>query len=211
MCSLSWLCINYTYGCFRLDFDGSFIKWLLSLWSSFTQTFSSLCFSEDRSSRLSSRPAVFWPKYPWNNGYERWRLSGPSSRFPWCCCSSLVGISPGKETPLSEKQKSSVHSFVFLWCLSTPHRSRSVVRIYTTVRFEPSKINIFVKDCQRGGKDVTCMSAIVCFNITARTALPPTQEIGEPVKIICCRGSNSVKFPCSSHLSFSQCLASSHG
>uniref|UniRef100_A0AAQ4NSR9 Integrin, alpha 11a n=1 Tax=Gasterosteus aculeatus aculeatus TaxID=481459 RepID=A0AAQ4NSR9_GASAC len=44
----------------------------------------------------------------------------------------------------------------------------SVVRIYTTVRFEPSKINIFVKDCQRGGKDVTCMSAIVCFNITMK-------------------------------------------
>uniref|UniRef100_A0A8C9YRM9 Integrin, alpha 11a n=1 Tax=Sander lucioperca TaxID=283035 RepID=A0A8C9YRM9_SANLU len=36
----------------------------------------------------------------------------------------------------------------------------SVVRIYTTIRFEPSKVNIFVKDCQRGGKDVTCMSAI---------------------------------------------------
>lgn len=49
------------------------------------------------------------------------------------------------------------------------------------VRFEPSKVNIFVKDCQRGGKDVTCMSAIVCFNITARTIVPPTQEIGEPL------------------------------
>lgn len=68
-----------------------------------------------------------------------------------------------------------------------PHRSQSVVRIYTTVRFEPSKINIFVKDCQRGGKDVTCMSAIVCFNITARTAISPTQEIGKPAKIIHCK------------------------
>ncbi|XP_031704505.1 integrin alpha-11a [Anarrhichthys ocellatus] len=65
----------------------------------------------------------------------------------------------------------SLGAAVLLW-------SKSVVRIYTTVRFEPSKINIFVKDCQRGGKDVTCMSAIVCFNITARTAIPPTQEIG---------------------------------
>uniref|UniRef100_A0A8C3AS97 Integrin, alpha 11a n=1 Tax=Cyclopterus lumpus TaxID=8103 RepID=A0A8C3AS97_CYCLU len=65
----------------------------------------------------------------------------------------------------------SLGAAVLLW-------SQSVVRIYTTVRFEPSKINIFVKDCQRGGKDVTCMSAIVCFNITARTAIPPTQEIG---------------------------------
>uniref|UniRef100_A0A7N6ABQ3 VWFA domain-containing protein n=1 Tax=Anabas testudineus TaxID=64144 RepID=A0A7N6ABQ3_ANATE len=53
--------------------------------------------------------------------------------------------------------------------------------------FDP--INIFVKDCQRGGKDVTCMSAIVCFNITARTAISPTQEIGKPAKIIHCCGS----------------------
>ncbi|KAM3626216.1 uncharacterized protein V6R79_024895 [Siganus canaliculatus] len=65
----------------------------------------------------------------------------------------------------------SLGAAVLLW-------SKSVVRIYTSVRFEPSKINIFVKDCQRGGKDVTCMSAIVCFNITARTAISPTQEIG---------------------------------
>ncbi|KAA8595943.1 hypothetical protein FQN60_011234 [Etheostoma spectabile] len=65
----------------------------------------------------------------------------------------------------------SLGAAVLLW-------SQSVFRIYTTVRFEPSKINIFVKDCQRGGKDVTCMSAIVCFNITAMTAIPPTQEIG---------------------------------
>uniref|UniRef100_A0A8C5HUH2 VWFA domain-containing protein n=1 Tax=Gouania willdenowi TaxID=441366 RepID=A0A8C5HUH2_GOUWI len=65
----------------------------------------------------------------------------------------------------------SLGAAVLLW-------SQSVIRIYTSVRFEPSKVNIFVKDCQRGGKDVTCMSAIVCFNITARTVVPPTQEIG---------------------------------
>ncbi|KAG7283790.1 hypothetical protein CRUP_034414 [Coryphaenoides rupestris] len=59
---------------------------------------------------------------------------------------------------------------VLLW-------SRSVVRIHAKVRFEPNKVNIFVRDCQRGGKDVTCMSAIVCLNVTARTAIPPTQEI----------------------------------
>lgn len=51
-----------------------------------------------------------------------------------------------------------------------------------------------MKDCQRGGKDVTCMSAIVCFNITGRTAVPPAQEIGEPVKIIHCRW-NMSEFP----------------
>uniref|UniRef100_H3CVZ9 Integrin, alpha 11a n=1 Tax=Tetraodon nigroviridis TaxID=99883 RepID=H3CVZ9_TETNG len=36
----------------------------------------------------------------------------------------------------------SLGAVVLLW-------SRSVIRIYTTVRFEPSKINIFVKDCQK--------------------------------------------------------------
>uniref|UniRef100_A0A8C1NSG0 Integrin, alpha 11a n=1 Tax=Cyprinus carpio TaxID=7962 RepID=A0A8C1NSG0_CYPCA len=56
----------------------------------------------------------------------------------------------------------SLGAAVLLW-------SRSVVRIHATVRFEPSKINIFNKDCRRGGKDVTCMSAIVCLNVTART------------------------------------------
>lgn len=82
---------------------------------------------------------------------------------------------------------------VFEWPLLShlcpPHRSKSVVRIYSNVRFEPSKVNIFVKDCQRGGKDVTCMSAIVCLNITARTAFPPTQEIGKPAKTIICKDS----------------------
>ncbi|XP_033844801.2 integrin alpha-11a [Periophthalmus magnuspinnatus] len=64
----------------------------------------------------------------------------------------------------------SLGAAVLLW-------SQSVVRIYASVSFEPSKINIFVKDCQRGGKDVTCMSAIVCFNVTARTPVPPDQRI----------------------------------
>lgn len=59
------------------------------------------------------------------------------------------------------------------------YRSRCVVRIHIMVRFEPSKVNIFNKDCRRGGKDVTCMSAIVCLNVTARTSIRPTQEIGE--------------------------------
>ncbi len=63
----------------------------------------------------------------------------------------------------------------FLLCC----RSRSVVRIHAIVRFEPSKINIFNKDCRRGGKDVTCMSAIVCLNITARTPIRASQEIGQ--------------------------------
>ncbi|XP_074989355.1 integrin alpha-11 isoform X1 [Caretta caretta] len=47
-------------------------------------------------------------------------------------------------------------SAVLLW-------SRSVVQVNASIRFEPSKINIFNKDCKRNGKDATCMSAFVCF------------------------------------------------
>ncbi|XP_076854585.1 integrin alpha-11a [Brachyhypopomus gauderio] len=64
----------------------------------------------------------------------------------------------------------SLGAAVLLW-------SRSVIRINANVRFEPSKINVFNKDCRRGGKDVTCMSAVVCLNITARTAIKATQEV----------------------------------
>uniref|UniRef100_A0AAY4DYV6 VWFA domain-containing protein n=1 Tax=Denticeps clupeoides TaxID=299321 RepID=A0AAY4DYV6_9TELE len=65
----------------------------------------------------------------------------------------------------------SLGAAVLLW-------SRSVIRIYANVKFEPSKVNIFNKDCRRGGKDVTCMSAIVCLNITARTTIRSVQEVG---------------------------------
>ncbi|XP_061616576.1 integrin alpha-11a isoform X4 [Phyllopteryx taeniolatus] len=84
---------------------------------------------------------------------------------------SIHGMMDMNNDGLVDLAVGSLGAAVLLW-------SKSVVRIYTTVRFEPSKINIFVKDCQRGGKDVTCMSAIVCFNITARTAIAATQEIG---------------------------------
>uniref|UniRef100_A0A7N6ADZ2 VWFA domain-containing protein n=1 Tax=Anabas testudineus TaxID=64144 RepID=A0A7N6ADZ2_ANATE len=83
---------------------------------------------------------------------------------------SIHGTMDMNDDGLVDLAVGSLGAAVLLWL--------SVVRIYTAVRFEPSKINIFVKDCQRGGKDVTCMSAIVCFNITARTAISPTQEIG---------------------------------
>uniref|UniRef100_A0A3Q1B3R5 VWFA domain-containing protein n=1 Tax=Amphiprion ocellaris TaxID=80972 RepID=A0A3Q1B3R5_AMPOC len=84
---------------------------------------------------------------------------------------SIHGTMDMNDDGLVDLAVGSLGAAVLLW-------SQSVIRIYATVRFEPSKINIFVKDCQRAGKDVTCMSAIVCFNITARTAVPPTQEIG---------------------------------
>uniref|UniRef100_H2V0X5 Integrin, alpha 11a n=1 Tax=Takifugu rubripes TaxID=31033 RepID=H2V0X5_TAKRU len=66
----------------------------------------------------------------------------------------------------------SLGAVVLLW-------SRSVIRIYTTVRFEPSKINIFVKDCQRGGKDVTCMSAILLPLATTTLGIKYNVSIAE--------------------------------
>uniref|UniRef100_A0AAV2LR32 Integrin alpha-2 domain-containing protein n=1 Tax=Knipowitschia caucasica TaxID=637954 RepID=A0AAV2LR32_KNICA len=59
---------------------------------------------------------------------------------------------------------------VLLW-------SQSVVRISASVRFEPAKVNVFVKDCQRAGKEVTCMSAIACFNVIARTPVPAGRRV----------------------------------
>uniref|UniRef100_A0A3B5L7C6 VWFA domain-containing protein n=1 Tax=Xiphophorus couchianus TaxID=32473 RepID=A0A3B5L7C6_9TELE len=43
--------------------------------------------------------------------------------------------------------------------------SRGVVRIEAKMTFEPEKINIFNKNCQRGGKEVTCMSVVVCLRL----------------------------------------------
>uniref|UniRef100_G1TEB0 Integrin subunit alpha 11 n=1 Tax=Oryctolagus cuniculus TaxID=9986 RepID=G1TEB0_RABIT len=45
---------------------------------------------------------------------------------------------------------------VILW-------SRPVVQINASLRFEPSKINIFHKDCKRNGRDATCLAAFLCF------------------------------------------------
>ncbi|KAM4619492.1 integrin alpha-11-like [Polymixia lowei] len=46
--------------------------------------------------------------------------------------------------------------------------SRGVVRIQARLTFEPQKVNIFNKDCRRGGKDVSCMSASVCLSVNAK-------------------------------------------
>lgn len=48
-------------------------------------------------------------------------------------------------------------------------RSRGVVQIQARLTFEPEKINIFNKDCLRGGKEVTCMSVSVCLSLDFRT------------------------------------------
>lgn len=49
--------------------------------------------------------------------------------------------------------------------------SRSVVQIESSLTFEPLKINVFNKDCRRGGKEVTCMSAIVCLSLNNRSGI----------------------------------------
>lgn len=133
----------------------------------------------------STLAAAFTARWTWTTTAQ-WTWPWVLSALPFCCGWYLLPVEKKRErekiegkVQLPARVKVS-HSFI---CSSvTPSRrprSRSVVRIYASVRFEPSKINIFVKDCQRGGKDVTCMSAIVCFNITARTPISPTQEVGE--------------------------------
>ncbi|XP_069384525.1 integrin alpha-11 isoform X2 [Paralichthys olivaceus] len=47
--------------------------------------------------------------------------------------------------------------------------SRGVMRIQAKLTFEPEKVNIFNKDCRRGGKEVTCMSVTVCLRLEPRT------------------------------------------
>ncbi|XP_048886005.1 integrin alpha-11-like isoform X1 [Brienomyrus brachyistius] len=83
---------------------------------------------------------------------------------------SIHGKMDLNEDGLVDLTVGSIGAVVLLW-------SRSVVRIYANVRFEPSKINIFNKDCRRGGREVSCMSAIVCLNVTARTPILPTKEV----------------------------------
>ncbi|KAK2499830.1 hypothetical protein MC885_009822 [Smutsia gigantea] len=47
-------------------------------------------------------------------------------------------------------------SAVILW-------SRPVIQINASLHFEPSKINIFHRDCKRSGRDATCLAAFLCF------------------------------------------------
>ncbi|NXC70949.1 ITA11 protein, partial [Anhinga anhinga] len=69
---------------------------------------------------------------------------------------SIHGQLDLNEDGLIDLAVGSLGNAVLLW-------SRSVVQINASIRFEPSKINIFTKDCKRNGKDATCMSAFVCF------------------------------------------------
>uniref|UniRef100_H3B732 Integrin subunit alpha 11 n=1 Tax=Latimeria chalumnae TaxID=7897 RepID=H3B732_LATCH len=56
----------------------------------------------------------------------------------------------------------SLGSAVLLW-------SRSIVQVNVTIKFEPPKINTFNKDCRRNGREATCMSAFICFNVTMKS------------------------------------------
>ncbi|KFP74161.1 Integrin alpha-11, partial [Acanthisitta chloris] len=78
---------------------------------------------------------------------------GPGLMYFGC---SIHGQLDLNEDGLIDLAVGSLGSAVLLW-------SRSVVQINTSIRFEPSKINIFTKDCKRNGKDATCMSAFICF------------------------------------------------
>uniref|UniRef100_A0A663DP25 Integrin subunit alpha 11 n=1 Tax=Aquila chrysaetos chrysaetos TaxID=223781 RepID=A0A663DP25_AQUCH len=69
---------------------------------------------------------------------------------------SIHGQLDLNEDGLVDLAVGSLGNAVLLW-------SRSVVQINASIRFEPSKINIFTKDCKRNGKDATCMSAFICF------------------------------------------------
>ncbi|XP_029009781.1 integrin alpha-11 isoform X2 [Betta splendens] len=48
--------------------------------------------------------------------------------------------------------------------------SRAVVQIQAKLIFEPEKVNVFNKDCRRGGKEVACMSVTVCLSLDSRTS-----------------------------------------
>uniref|UniRef100_A0A3P9IL96 VWFA domain-containing protein n=1 Tax=Oryzias latipes TaxID=8090 RepID=A0A3P9IL96_ORYLA len=51
--------------------------------------------------------------------------------------------------------------------------SRGVVRIEANLTFQPEKVNVFNKDCRRGGKDVTCMNVTVCLSLDRRVKTKP--------------------------------------
>lgn len=75
---------------------------------------------------------------------------------------SLHGVLDVNGDGLVELAVGALGAAVIVW-------SRGVVRIEASLTFEPQKINVFNKDCRRGGKEVTCMSAIVCLSLDTRS------------------------------------------
>ncbi|KAM4826294.1 integrin alpha-11 [Thomomys bottae] len=77
----------------------------------------------------------------------------PGLQFFGC---SVHGQLDLNEDGLVDLAVGSLGSAVILW-------ARPVVQINASLRFEPSKINIFHKDCKRSGRDATCLAAYLCF------------------------------------------------
>ncbi|XP_068579182.1 integrin alpha-11 [Cebidichthys violaceus] len=75
---------------------------------------------------------------------------------------SLHGVLDVNADGLVDLAVGALGAAVIIW-------SRGVVRIQAKLIFEPEKVNIFNKDCRRGGKEVTCMSVNVCLSLEART------------------------------------------
>ncbi|XP_029992570.1 integrin alpha-11 [Sphaeramia orbicularis] len=75
---------------------------------------------------------------------------------------SLHGVLDVNADGLVDLAVGALGAAVIIW-------SRGVVRIQTKLTFEPEKVNIFNKDCRRGGKEVTCMSVTVCLSLDSRT------------------------------------------
>ncbi|XP_029378571.1 integrin alpha-11 isoform X2 [Echeneis naucrates] len=75
---------------------------------------------------------------------------------------SLHGVLDVNADGLVDLAVGALGAAVIIW-------SRGVIRIQAKLTFEPEKVNIFNKDCWRGGKEVTCMSVIVCLSLESRT------------------------------------------
>ncbi|XP_031694319.1 integrin alpha-11-like, partial [Anarrhichthys ocellatus] len=75
---------------------------------------------------------------------------------------SLHGVLDVNADGLVDLAVGALGAAVIIW-------SRGVVRIQAKLIFEPEKVNVFNKDCRRGGKEVTCMSVNVCLSLDART------------------------------------------
>ncbi|NWS06674.1 ITA11 protein, partial [Motacilla alba] len=84
---------------------------------------------------------------------------------------SIHGQLDLNEDGLVDLAVGSLGNAVVLW-------SRSVVQVNASLRFEPSKINIFTKDCRRNGKEATCMRAFVCFTALFLSAHFQTASVG---------------------------------
>uniref|UniRef100_A0A673L5C4 Integrin alpha-11-like n=1 Tax=Sinocyclocheilus rhinocerous TaxID=307959 RepID=A0A673L5C4_9TELE len=83
---------------------------------------------------------------------------------------SVHGMMDVNGDALIDLSVGSLGAAVLLW-------SRSVVRVGISIHFEPSKINVFNKDCTRGGREVSCMLATVCLNVTARTPMTDPKTV----------------------------------